>query len=142
MVAYLKNSMLYTVYLFGASALAILTSMIPSYIANALTHDEYIKTLAMVISMIISMMITMYILLYRTGYQRNNSPERYKKSELFISLAFTILIHFIIGLILRYFTFLYSPVLWLSRFIIGDSSDEALVILYVDFKYNILNLIF
>ena len=41
---YLKNSVLYTIYLFGASLLSLLISAIPLYITKVLTGSEYIQT--------------------------------------------------------------------------------------------------
>jgi amino acid permease len=126
MIAYFKNSLLYTVYLFGASALSLVTSMIPMYITRALTPDEYTRTLVMVISMIISMIITIYILFYQSGYRRKSSHENYKNSELIITLSLTTIIHFIIGLLSKYIVFLYFPVGYLSGLILGEADAESI----------------
>ena len=137
MITYLKNAILYTVYLFGASLLSLVTSMIPLYITRALTADEYIRTLIMVISMIISMAITIYIILYTSGYRKNKSHENYKDSELWITVLLTVAIHFIIGLLLKYVVFLYFPVVYLSGLIMGDVYPETFASL-VDTHFNIM----
>ena len=125
MMIYLKNAMLYTVYLFGASLLALVMSVF-SYIVNAITMDEYIRTLFLTLIMIISMIITIYIIFYQSGYRRKSSHENYKNSELIITLLLTTIIHFIIGLLSKYIVFLYLPVGYLSGLILGEADAEAI----------------
>jgi len=122
---YLKNSILYTVYLFGASLLALVMSIL-SYIVNAITTDEYIRTLFLTIIMIISMIITLYIIFYQSGYRRASSHENYKKSELLITVSITTAIHFIIALLLKFLSFLYLPVAYLGGLIIGDTYIDTI----------------
>ena len=123
---YLKNSILYTSYLFGASLLSLLISAVPLYITKTLTGSEYIQTLIMVISMIISMIATMYIILYRTGYDKNSGHENFKKSELLITVSLTTALHFIMALFLKFFSFLYLPVAYIGGLIIGDASIDVI----------------
>ena len=120
MVMYLKDSLLYTVYLFAASALSIVTSLIPMYISRALTTNEDVRALVLAISIIISMIITIYILLYKSGYNKNRSYESNKNHKLLIIVALTGVIHFITGLLTQYFVVLYFYVTYLAPLIIGE----------------------
>jgi len=74
--------------------------------------------------MLITMVITVYFLLYKSGYKRNSTYESYKIHKLLITLVFTFLIHFIIGLISKYFIVLYFPVTYLSQLIINNPSND------------------
>ncbi|MCL1858313.1 MAG: hypothetical protein FWF92_03680 [Oscillospiraceae bacterium] len=124
-MTYLKNALLYIVYLFGASLLALVMSIL-SYIVNAITMDEYIRTLFLTIIMILSMIITLYIIFYQLGYKRASSHENYKKFELLISILLTIAIHFIIALLSNFFSFLYLPVAYLGGLIIGNTYIDTI----------------
>jgi hypothetical protein len=126
---YIKDSILYTVYLFGASLLSLLTSAIPLYITKALTGNEYIQTLIMAIGMIISMIITMYIILYQTGYRKNSGQESYKNSEILITVSSTTALHFIIALLSKFFSFLYLPIAYIGGLIIGDTYIDTIATL-------------
>ena len=125
MIVYLKNSVLYTIYLYGASLLALVMSIL-SYIVNAITRDEYIRTLFLVAIMIISMIITLYIIFYQSGYRRVSSHENYKKFEFLITVLITVAIHFIMALLLNFFPFLYLPIAYLGGLIVGNTDIDTI----------------
>ena len=126
MIKYLKDSVLLTVYLYGASLLSLLVSAIPIYITNALTYDEFTRMTVQVISMVLTMCAAMFILCRRTGYTKNKGINKFGTPEIIITVAATSILHFILALIFRFYVFLYIPVGYIGGLINGNVHVEAI----------------
>ena len=111
------SALLYVVYYCGMSALSILIAMIPSYIAKSLTHNENIREFTLVISMIVIIVMGLFILFYNDGYRKNVSYDKNIFIKFIISVAFSYIIYFLIGILIKFHVLLYSSPFYLSSFI-------------------------
>lgn len=123
MKKYTESILIFLVNYFGASALSLIVSMIPLYIARFLTPVTYVSDLVYLISIMVVMTLMLFFLNKRQGYNKSNGHDNAFRNFL-ISGSLALLLYTAIGFTTKFFMILYAQVNYASIiYIYKDFSD-------------------